>query len=292
MNFTDLLKDKKIDPTQVVVMRHRPWEKELNKVLPWLAAERPDLFNAFQQTQNPRIDATFQKAKYLASFMGRKPGKALFVGLYKINGSTLMDYEDCQQQPSMIELKSLGMGGDNPQKKSDTTRWFDLSLDESFYPEWKGRLVVKWPSPERVYCRRAHTNDFPVLAIHENSVLDAAMPSWDALISTWDQLRVMPEKWKEEIKRWRGVYFIFDESDGKGYVGSACGEENIYSRWEGYGKTGHGGNKLLKDRDPKFFRYSVLQLVAHDTEADAVVKLEASWKRRLHTRAPFGLNEN
>jgi hypothetical protein len=37
-------------------MRHRPKEPKLNKVLPWLAAERPELFNAYQQTQNERAE--------------------------------------------------------------------------------------------------------------------------------------------------------------------------------------------------------------------------------------------
>ena len=46
MNLTDLLRGKDIDPQQVLVLRHRPWEPELNKVLPWLAAEKPNVFNA------------------------------------------------------------------------------------------------------------------------------------------------------------------------------------------------------------------------------------------------------
>jgi len=293
MNLTDLLNDKKIDPTQVAVIRHRPQEKQLNKVLPWLAAERPDLFNAYQQTQNPKAEATFLKAKYLASFLGRKPGKALFVGLYKINGSTVMGYDACRQQPAVAELIGHGMGGGSAPEKPATIRWFDLTLDESFYPNWKGRLVVKWPPPEIGYCRWAHTNDFPILAIHESSVLDAAMPSWDVLVLPWDQLGLIPSRWQDELKRWRGVYYIFDGSDGKGYVGSATGEDNIGGRWiDGYAKSGHGGNTLLVGRDPKNFRFSMLQLVAHDMDPAAVVNLEASWKRRLHTRAPFGLNEN
>ncbi len=151
---------------------------------------------------------------------------------------------------------------------------------------------MKWPPPERSYCRRAHTNDFPILAIHEASVLDAAMPSWDALVVSWGRLTVIPERWRDELKRWRGVYYIFDESDGKGYVGSATGEENIHGRWVSYAKSGHGGNKLLTGRDPKNFRFSMLQLVAHDLNAEAVTKLEALWKKRLHTNAPFGLNDN
>ncbi len=34
MTLNDLLRGKNIDPEQVLVMRHRPSEPELNKVLP------------------------------------------------------------------------------------------------------------------------------------------------------------------------------------------------------------------------------------------------------------------
>ena len=49
MDLNDLLLGKGIDPHQVLVFRHRPSEPELNKVFPLLAADRPDLFNAYQK---------------------------------------------------------------------------------------------------------------------------------------------------------------------------------------------------------------------------------------------------
>ncbi len=50
MTLNDLLIAKSIAPEKVLVLRHRPPESELNKVIPWLAAEKPDVFNAYQQT--------------------------------------------------------------------------------------------------------------------------------------------------------------------------------------------------------------------------------------------------
>ena len=85
---------------------------------------------------------------------------------------------------------------------------------------------------------------------------------------------------------------IFDASDGKGYVGSAYGEANLYGRWLNYAARGHGGNKLLKERDPRNFRFSILQRVSPDMSAGDLIRLESSWKERLHTRQPFGLNDN
>ena len=56
IELNHLLATQAIDPEKVLVMRHRPFEAELQKVLPWLAAERPDVFNAYQQTQGERVE--------------------------------------------------------------------------------------------------------------------------------------------------------------------------------------------------------------------------------------------
>ena len=95
-----------------------------------------------------------------------------------------------------------------------------------------------------------------------------------------------------KLSEWRGVYFIFDTLDGKGYVGSAYGESNLLGRWLNYAASGHGGNRLLRQRDPRTFQFTILQRVSPDLDATAVVQLEGSWKRRLHTYAPYGLNDN
>ena len=103
---------------------------------------------------------------------------------------------------------------------------------------------------------------------------------------------MLPRSWKMAMMQWRGIYYIFDALDGKGYVGSAYGESNLLGRWENYGATGHGGNKLLRDRNPESFSFSILERVSPDMNASDVVALENSWKERLHTRAPHGLNDN
>ncbi len=106
----------------------------------------------------------------------------------------------------------------------------------------------------------------------------------DDVTNTGNQLTGMPFEW-------RGIYFIYDESDGKGYVGSAYGKDNILGRWLSYKASGHGGNKQLCKRYPKNFRFSILQRVSPDMDADDVIRIEGTWKERLHTR-DYGLNEN
>ena len=126
----------------------------------------------------------------------------------------------------------------------------------------------------------------------ENSALDAAMPEWQTITLTWEELEVLPTRWKVAMSEWRGVYYIFDVSDNVGYVGSAYGQDNVLGRWLVYAASGHGGNKLLRKRDPKNFRFSILERVSPDMSEGDVIRLEATWKERLHTRSPHGLNDN
>jgi hypothetical protein len=294
MNLNDLLLKEDIDPRQVLVFRHRPHESKLNKVLPWLAAERPEVFNAYQQTQGKKLEkvmGAMEGVGYVASFIGHEPGKALFIGLYSIGTSKPLSQKQYWQVPAYIEMKAFGMKGFSNEDPRITVRWFDLKLTD-FYSFWKGKLIVSWPGLERSWWRRAHRNKIPVLAVLEDSALDTVMPEWDNIILTWEELQVLPVRWKTAISQWRGIYYIFDTSDGKGYVGSAYGANNLIGRWQNYAASGHGGNRLLRQRDSRNFQFSILQRVSPDMDANEVIQLESSWKVRLHTRKPLGLNDN
>lgn len=295
MELNDLLIKQDLDPRDVLVFRHRPYELQFRKVLPWLAAERPDWYNAYQQTQGPRVERTMNSmvgSGLVASFIGHEPGKAMFVGVYRIAGARPLSYKEYWSVPAYVGMKQLGMAGWSRQRNpASSVLWFDLQLTE-IYEEWKGRLVVQWPPPERSWWRRAHKNDMPVLSISEDNSLATAMPEWDELDLSWAELSTLPSHWRAALSQWRGVYYIFDEHARKGYVGSAYGRENILGRWRDYAARGHGGNKLLRKRDPSAFRFSILQRVSPDMDPSDVINLESSWKRRLHSRQPNGLNEN
>lgn len=295
MTFNDLLRSQNIDPKRVLVLRHRPPEPELRKVLPWLAAEKPDVFNAYQQTQSPKLEGAMQSitgSGWIASFIGHEPGKAIFVGLYAIEASTPMSHDEYWRVPAYIEMKAFGMRGWSQGPDGRTSiLWFDLHRVE-FYSSWQGKLIIDWPPPELAWWRRAHRNDMIVRAILEESAFAAAMPAWSDLDLSWADLGVLPGRWRSALSQWRAIYYIFDQSDGKGYVGSAYGSDNLLGRWRGYAAKGHGGNVLLRKRDPQNFRFTILERVSPDLEAADVIRLESSWKQRLHTRVPHGLNDN
>ena len=295
MDLNDLLraKDVAIDPQRVLVLRHTPKEPRPRRVLPQLAAEKPEVFNAYQQTQGATVEKAMKRAKYVASFIGHESGKAIFVGLYEVGETEPLTQEQYWKIPALIEMRDMyGMKGFEPEKeRRSSLLWFHLDLTKH-YAAWKGKLIVEWPPPGILWFRRADKSKMPVLAIREESALELPMQEWNDVEFQWAELKLLSTRWRARLKEWRGIYYIFDTSDGKGYVGSAYGEDNLDGRWLNYAASGHGGNSLLRKRDPQYFRFTILQRVSPDMDPDDVIRLENTWKERLHTRVPYGLNDN
>lgn len=287
MDLSDLLNKEEIDPATVLVMRHRPVERSLRQRIGWLAAEQPDVFNAYQQTQTPRAEKQLQSAEYMAAFLAHGPGKALFVGIYKVCGWEMISRTKFLAKPAVRSLREASAAG--PVERTSIT-WFDLVLTDSF-AAWKGKLIVKWPGREIVWCQRVKPGKFEIDAILDEPALVKPLSDWRTQTFSWHDLMLIPRTWKDLLSQWQGIYFIFDISDRKGYVGSAYGKDNLLGRWLNYAKTGHGGNKRLKTRDPNHFQFSILELIDSGTREKDVMEREASWKARLHTRV-HGLNEN
>jgi len=83
-------------------------------------------------------------------------------------------------------------------------------------------------------------------------------------------------------------------------VGSAYGEQGIWSRWCAYVGTGHGGNVELRSlvTDPTLsycrtnFRFALLEHRSVRTPDDVIIAREGFWKRIPVTRGEHGLNRN
>jgi hypothetical protein len=283
-----LLERVDIDPATTMVMRHRPTQKLLRKALPLLAAADEPTYNSYQRIQGLRVQESLKKRSHLVSLIGHRPGRALFVGIYSVNGVTSMSHDEFYASRENQLLRSLGSRGPEPGRY---TEWFDLRRTE-LLGEWSGRLVVRWPGLEKSWWRIAANNVIPVDAIHEESALTREVPDPQTMTLTWQELQILPTSWQQAFAQWRGIYLIYDTELDKAYVGSAYGADNMLSRWTNYAKTGHGGNKYLRARDPETFVFSILQRVSPDMASAEVIALESSWKDRLHTRFPRGLNDN
>lgn len=287
IELNELLVKSGLDPSKIMVMRHRPTERDLRRALPWLALESPDIFDAYQCCHGPRVEKSLSKASHLVSFIGHEASRALFIGIYEVGGWREISSAQWHKMPTSKRLLALG---DRGPADGRTIRWFDL-LPSELLASWKGRLVIDWPGIERSWWRWAGRNQFLVQAIHQDSALIRSMPPWKELVLSWTELQALPRSWQVTLAQWRGIYLILDRATGKSYVGSAYGSENIQSRWQSYAATGHGGNVELKRCDPASLQFSILERVSPDLPADDVIRLEASWKSRLGTRE-FGLNRN
>jgi hypothetical protein len=170
MLFNDLLAKENIDLGGVLVLRHTPPERELRKVLPWLAGEKPDIFNAYQSTQSVTVEADFLKAQHVASFIGLEKRKgstehvAVFVGLYEVGDHRPMTYEEFWEVPAHQELKKYGMRG-FVEGARPSLLWFDLEITD-FYKIGQGKLVIEWPRPPIRWWRWAKQNKFTIHGEH------------------------------------------------------------------------------------------------------------------------------
>ncbi|AWJ93822.1 hypothetical protein Sp245p_28800 (plasmid) [Azospirillum baldaniorum] len=289
LQFNDLLLKRGYDLKDVLIIRHTPTEPKLRRALPWLVAEHREVFEAYQSTQEPDPEKRMKNRPYLASFIGPDSGgPCVFVGLYRQNPGHEITVDEFWDAPGAEQLKEFGVKAFDPTNRSTIYR-FNYELVTDFFPELIGRLEC--PIPHRNGLRKAESNVFMITAIHPSSVLVLAIPPWNELVLTWEELKVIPETWKAKLQEWRGVYYIFDTEIQQGYVGSAAGRDNLLGRWLNYKDTGHGGNKKFLDRNPANFRFSILERVSPDMDAAEVCEVETRWKIRLHTRE-HGLNKN
>lgn len=155
MDLNDMLRHFDIDPPRVLVLRHTPGPK-FRKDFLRLARTRPDLFDTYQQFQTRKVERDMENARYLASFFGHKPGTAVFLGMYAIEGARPLTVEEYWQIPAHEELKTrFDERGFTGEDGRPSILRFDLREMAEFYGPWKGKLVVGWPPPEVRWWRRA-----------------------------------------------------------------------------------------------------------------------------------------
>jgi hypothetical protein len=63
LDFRSLLEMVGINLAETLIVRHAPIEKSLKRVLPWLVAERPDLFVAYQSIQWRTLENAMTRAR-------------------------------------------------------------------------------------------------------------------------------------------------------------------------------------------------------------------------------------
>ena len=124
--------------------------------------------------------------------------------------------------------------------------------------------------------------------------IDLSFPMLENIFS------VQRPDWKAALENTKGVYLITDTGNGKRYVGSAYGDTGIWSRWDSYVRSGHGGNdelvKVIKRSGMEYarknFRFAMLESINMKTDDDVLIRREQHWKRVLLTQGDYGYNKN
>jgi hypothetical protein len=150
----------------------------------------------------------------------------------------------------------------------------------------------------------AHYEKFVVQEVLREPYSGRSFPGYDEIDLSFEELEVLVRNnrpdWRISLENTKGIYLITDTNTGRRYVGSAYGDQGIWSRWCAYSENGHGGNVELRQlaRDPDLaycrahFRFALLEHRLNSTPEDVILARETHWKRILLTRGEQGLNRN
>ena len=170
-----------------------------------------------------------------------------------------------------------------------------------------GRLKFAAPSRTSRTTRakfERHYHSLEVLEILREPFSGRPFPGFENINVSFTELQTLIRNrrpdWRSSLENVHGIYMITDTSTGRRYVGSAYGDTGIWSRWETYVDSGHGGNNKLKellgdgnweDYARHNFRYSLIEYHPKRTSKDIVIRREEFWKETLLTKGEYGLNE-
>ena len=241
--------------------------------------ERFEAYQSFQPSNK------YGNATRIAVFSSYHKTTALFLGLWDITGFT----ENSNLPKNSIDVLEKHK---LPQNWINELGRYMLKMNP-LLQDLSRRLVIEWGAGTLAWIQ---SGDKEVLEIKgRNSI--GEFHSFQAIHLSHNELCKMVDSpdsnhtWVKALSSVNGVYLIKDQQSGLLYVGSAYGENGIYSRWSEYARTGHGGNQKLIGLNPKYFSYSILEVMPSTSTADDAIHCENGWKNKLGTRE-HGLNEN
>lgn len=265
-----------IEEDEIKLVRH---VDHLNRSIQRIVAEGH--FERYQCEQVPTVNP-FHHCKVILSFLGLENNKAEFYGAYKVNGVRPFKKSDWAGMPDWLL---------NAHKDKVSRIYYDLK-EIPEYQSYRGRLIVQWKST-RGWHQKKDLDIYEILP----ATVATLFPGYQEVLLSFDALKAIfadpraHRDWQAALMANAGIYRIVDLSTGEIYIGSAYGSGGVWSRWQNYAKTGHGGNKLLKGRDPSNFQWSIVRTVSTTLSPRDVIRIEGHEKEKHGSRA-IGLNEN
>ncbi|MFW8596175.1 GIY-YIG nuclease family protein [Cribrihabitans neustonicus] len=285
LTFCDVLSAADMQLENTAVLLHNTTLQPLRRKLPWLADRKPDLFAAYQSVHSPQAEATLSSRGWVASFVALEGGNMLFVGFYRKASSRRLPVAEIYQDPRFQRLASdYGASDIAPDvniARGGNQLLFEFELADQLR-DLRGRMQIR-PVPGRRYVRLAENLNAPIAAISPAPLFAPPCPGWRNMILTGSEVRDLPEDWARKLSEWRGIYLIVDQTDGARYVGSAYGRKNLLGRWREHAAREAGVTRELALRDPRQFRFSILERVSPDMPLDEIVTIERNWMHRLDT---------
>lgn len=273
MTFNQALGAYGIDPREVRLLRHQTrGDGRRTPYILWRDDRR--LFEAYQATQHPKNRTRLAGALW-ASFVVTPDGRTLFAGLYSVDG--------CGPVPAdwPYPLNERGEGGED--------ELYALTHVELF-SEFEGRVYIDWGAGTRSWVQRADQQDKPIEEVARRFA-EPPFPGFSAFREPLSRVASLPPGWVDTLRNVRGVYVLTCPRTLELYIGSASGENGFIGRWSDYVKDGHGGNVMLKGREPSDFQISILEVAGSLASVADIVALETRWKLKLQTRE-MGLTAN
>lgn len=242
-----------------------------------------DIYKHDRQTflnyQGEQSKPIFDNVDFIVSFLGESSKEARFIGVYKNNGKSKVQYQDNSEQ-------------------------FIYNFSEvSGFEILKEKVIINW-GDATVSWHQYYSNTKEVIRI-EKGITDAnGIPyfkSYNDINLSFEQLKSIidkePEDWKVALQSVNCIYMIIDKHNGKQYIGSTYSKGykkagGIWSRWNTYVQTGgHGGNKELEDvlsKNDKNYVYNFSWIVLETlplqiTDKEAICR-ENIYKEKFLTR--------
>jgi hypothetical protein len=127
-------------------------------------------------------------------------------------------------------------------------------------------------------------------------------PGFENIDVSFEELEALVRQgrsdWQAPLASVKGVYLITDTNAGKRYVGAAVSGGGVWSRWQNYIDTGHGGNVGLQpffkkgglDYYRKHLRFTLLEHRSGLVSDEVIYAREKHWKDILFSRLELNRN--
>jgi hypothetical protein len=268
-SISPLLRDSKTK-----LLRHADSREEYKGITDYKSVMKdPTVFLEYQAVQSNA--SKVGESDYIVTFVGMESTKALFVGVFKVEGKELINNQHHYKLTKVEEFNDL-----------------------------ECRIIIEWGSATTVWAQH-YNNEKEIIQILPKGSQGylGEFPGLTSFILSYEELEVLIRNqhanmdWKAHLSAVSGVYLILDNTTGNQYIGSAYGQGGIWQRWESYVNDPTGGNillKQLKEQRPDFHNqlsFTLIEALPNNYLVNDVTAIEQLYKKKLGTKV-FGLNAN